>query len=372
MAAHDDAQERTEQATPKRLQDAREKGQIARSRELATVFVLLGGAGALHLSGGHLLDALGGLMQASFAPPRTLLMDDRAGATFFVARLVDTLIALAPLLGVAVLMAIAGPLALGGWNLSLTALLPKFDRLDPLQGLKRVFGPRGLAEMLKALFKFVLVLALLLAALQHYREEILGLARGDVRASLALGASVLYRIFLVVCLATVLVALVDVPFQAWQHARQLRMSRQELRDEMKETDGSPEMRGRLRAMQAEVARRRMMEEVPKADVVLTNPTHYAVALRFDPATMRAPLVVAKGVEDVARNIRAVAERNGVLLMESPPLARALYHTTKVNREIPAGLYVAVARVLAYVFQLRAGNRDLEQPNDLPIPPELSY
>jgi flagellar biosynthetic protein FlhB len=249
---------------------------------------------------------------------------------------------------------------------------PKLDRLDPIKGLKRMFGVKGLMELVKGLAKFVLILGFSLVALHIKRDAIFSLGSGDVISAIAAAAHILLFTFIVVSCATIIVALVDAPFQLWQHTKQLRMSRQEIKDEMKDTDGSPELKGRVRNMQQEVARRRMMEEVPKADVVITNPEHYAVALKFDVDTMRAPVVVARGVDEIAANIRAVAEKHNVTIMASPPLARAIYHTTKINREIPAGLYVAVARVLAYVFQLRDGATDLVLPTDLPIPTEFTY
>ena len=372
MAEEADAQERTERATPKRLQDARDKGQVARSRELTTVMVLFGGAIALYASSNHLLGGLTDIMQASFALSHAEVFGTDIAVQRFNGLMLHALGATAPVLAAAAVVAVVAPLALGGWSLSAEAFMPKFERLDPIAGLKRLFGFRGLSEMLKALAKFVLILGFSLAALQLQQDAIMALGYGSVAGSLADSAHILWKFFLLVSAATIVIALFDVPIQLWQHARQLRMSRQELRDEMKETDGSPELRGRVRQMQHELARRRMMQEVPKADVVITNPEHYAVALKFDPATMRAPLVVAKGVDETARHIREVALAHGVALLSAPPLARAIYHTTKLNREIPAGLYLAVARVLAYVFQVRGGVLEAQPPAELPIPPEFSY
>ncbi|MEX2482652.1 MAG: flagellar biosynthesis protein FlhB [Gammaproteobacteria bacterium] len=372
MAEQDDAQERTERPSPKRLQDAREKGQIPRSRELSTMFVLLGGVAALQLSGSHLLSGIDHIMRASFAVPRAELFSARVLPARFLEHVIDALLALAPLLAMAMAIAVAAPLALGGWNVSAEALQPKFERLDPIKGLGRVFGVRGLVEMLKALAKFILILVFAVAALRSEQSAILALGRGDTASSLAATARILFFVFVIASLATLFIALADVPFQLWEHTKKLRMSRQDVKRENKETDGSPEVKGRLRNMQQEMARRRMMEEVPRADVVVTNPEHYAVALRFDPATMRVPVVIAKGVEDVAANIRGVAEAHGITIMSAPPLARALYHTTRLGHEIPAGLYLAVARVLAYVFQLRAGSAAVAAPQDLPIPTELAH
>ncbi len=372
MAENQDSQERTEQPTPKRLEDARKKGQIARSRELSTMFILLGGALALFFSGGHLLTGLSDVMTASFQLSHEEVFAPHLLPRRLVELIQTALIAIGPLLAMAAAVSLTAPLALGGWTLSAEAMQPKFERLDPIKGLKRVFGPKGLMEGIKAFAKFVLILGFAVLVLYVKRDAILGLSRGDVSSSLAAGAQILFMTFVIVSSATIFIALVDVPFQLWQHNKQMRMSRQQLKDELKETDGAPELKARVRALQQEIARRRMMEDVPNADVVVTNPEHFAVALKFDVDTMRAPVVVAKGVEEVAQNIRDVAQAHDVTIMSAPPLARALYHTTKINREIPAGLYLAVARVLAYVFQLRAGVVDRSLPEDLPIPADFEY
>jgi flagellar biosynthetic protein FlhB len=372
MAEQNEGQEKNEQPTPKRLDDARKKGQIARSRELSTTLILIGGALALAMSGAQLMHGLGGIMRANFNIRHADIFRDGLVVERFIEHVLLGLSALGPVLAMAVVIAIAAPLALGGWNMSVSALAPKFERIDPIKGLKCVFGPKGLVELLKALAKCFLVLGFSIVALHMQRETIFGLARGDIASGLSETAGVLLFTFIVASSATIVVTLIDVPFQLWQHDKQLRMSRQEVKDEMKETDGSPETKSRVRGMQQELARRCIMEEVPKADVVIVNPEHFAVALKFDPESMRAPIVVAKGVEETAANIRAVADSHGVMIMSAPPLARAIYHTTKLNREIPAGLYVAVARVLAYVFQLRDGARNPVEPEDLPIPGEYVY
>lgn len=372
MAETGDKEDRTEQATAKREQDARDQGQIARSRELSTMFLLFGGGAALYLSGGSLMNELAAAMTSNLSLPRAIIFNELAGPQRLTEVVIHALVALAPLFLAAMVVSLVAPLALGGWVLSADAFAPKFSRLNPVKGLGRVFGTKGFFEMLKALAKFVLIMLLLTVALKREQSALLALGRGDIVVSLAATGRILFEVFCIVSAATVVLAFIDVPLQLWEHTRQLRMSKQELRDESKETDGSPEMKGRIRAMQQEVARRRMMEQIPTADVIVTNPEHYAVALRFDPATMRAPVLVAKGVDEVARNIRVVAAAHAIQTVEAPPLARAIYHTTKINREIPAGLYVAVARVLAYVFQLRAGARDLAQPVDLPIPQDMSF
>ena len=372
MAETEDGQERSEEATEKRQGEAREKGQIARSRELTTVFVLFGGAMALQMGGAELMHSLAAVMRGALRLSHAEIFS----SNLLPVRLIDTIIAglraVTPVLVAGALVAVIGPLALGGWNFSVDALAPKFSRLDPWAGIKRVLGPHGLLEMLKAVAKFGLILVFAIVAVRAKLPTLLGLSHGNLADGLAASAEVVFSIFLICCAATIVIAFIDVPLQLWQHAKQLRMSQQEVRDEMKETDGSPEMKSRIRAMQQEVSRRRMMAEVPKADVIITNPQHYAVALKFKPDTMRAPVVVAKGTDLVAKNIRETALSHGITVMSAPPLARAIYHTTKLNREIPAGLYVAVARVLAYVFQLRAGALVSTPPVDLPIPDDMHY
>jgi flagellar biosynthetic protein FlhB len=371
----DSGQERTEQASEKRLADARQKGQIARSRELATMLTLFAAGGVLWAAGGGVVGVIEGSMRRNFDVTRALRLNDVDVLRLAGAALLDALQSLLPFLAVAAVVSVAGSIALGGFNFATEALGFKWNRIDPLAGMKRLFSLRSLIEVVKALAKFGLLLGFGVALLWQEAGELLALGRMALPAAIAATAALSFKAFLFVSAGTVLIALVDVPFQRWDHARQLKMTRQELREESKETDGSPEVKARIRGMQQELARRRMMEQVPKADVIVTNPEHYAVALRFDPATMRAPLLIAKGTDLVAFRIRDLARANGVTVLEAPPLARALYHTTKLNHEIPAGLYVAVAQVLAYVFQLRRKDPlrpAPPPPQDLPIPADLRY
>ncbi len=373
MAERDDAQERSFEPTPKRRAEARTKGQIPRSRELSTMAMMLTAAAAMVLTGAHAVRALEAGMHAALAPDRLLLEDARALAAFFSARLVEALGGIAPFLAVMAVMAMLAPLAIGGWNFSAEALAFKAERLDPVKGLKRVFGPRGLVELAKALAKFVLLLGVAVLVLWLELDRMLALARAPVEPALIEGLLLLGRTAAIIAAATVVIALVDVPFQIWDHHRNLRMSREELKEENKQTEGRPEVRSRIRALQQEVARRRMMEQVPGADVIVTNPTHFAVALRYDPVRMGAPVVVARGADLIARRIRELGEQHGVPVLSAPLLARALYFSTQVDQPIPVGLYRAVAQVLAWVFQLRAtgpGQRPPAPPTDLPVPPEL--
>lgn len=372
MADDDKGQERTEQATPKRLQEARDKGQIPRSRELNTMTLMLAASGSLLFLGGGIVDGLLSLLRHTLRIERSRVFDTHAIPHFLYENVMSTLVILAPFLALMAAAALLAPLALGGWSFSPQAMGFKFEKLDPIKGFGKIFSARGLVELLKSLAKF-LVLALVTALLLWHKADLfLGLGNEPLRPALQHVASLLGWSFLYLSLALILIAAVDVPFQLWDNARQLKMTRQEVRDEMKETDGRPEVKQQIRRMQREMAQRRMMEEVPKADVIVTNPTHYAVALRYDQNKMRAPRVVAKGADLIALNIRAKGHEHRIPILSAPPLARALFHSTELNKEIPAGLYLAVAQVLAYIYQLRSrGGQPAGEPLvDLPIPDEL--
>jgi flagellar biosynthetic protein FlhB len=372
--AQESAQEKTERATPRREKQAREEGSVVRSRELGTMAMLLAGAGSLLFLGETLIGRLAAIMRAAFQPSRAQIFDPSHMPTAFAGAILSGLSAVAPFLGVFIVVAILSSVAIGGVSFSLKALTFKWERLDPVQGLGRLFTWRGFIELAKSMAKFAVVGAVAVWWLRGHAGEFLSLDDEPLETGMVHAAHLVAWSFLVVSAGTILIALVDVPVQIWQHQRQIRMSRQELRDELKETEGKPEMRARIRRMQREVASRRMMQEVPKADVIVTNPSHYAVALKYDAARMRAPRVVAKGADLVAMTIRRLGEAHGVTLFSAPPLARALYHGTEIGREIPAGLYRAVAQVLAYVYQLRqprpAGMGEPVAPSDFAIPDDL--
>jgi flagellar biosynthetic protein FlhB len=372
MAEHESGQERTERATPRRQQEARDKGMVARSRELNTVALLVAGSAGLLFLGSGILETLGRVMRASFQFDRARVLDPGAAPAALSDALAATLLALVPLLALLVLAAVVASVALGGLQFSGKALSFQWERVSPGKGLKRIFSAQGVMELVKALAKFLLVGTIAVWWLWHEAPEFLLLGELPVEGGLGRAGQLVAWSFLVVSLGTILIAAVDVPFQLWQHSRQLRMTKQEVRDEMKETEGKPEVKAQIRRLQREMAQRRMMQEVPKADVIVTNPTHYAVALRYEAGKMRAPRVVAKGANLIAQRIRELGQEHRVPIYEAPPLARALFHGTELNQEIPEGLYLAVAQVLAYVFQLRhprAGAAPAA-PGDLPIPPEM--
>ena len=374
MAA-ESGQERTEQPTPKRLNEARKKGQIARSRELNTTLVLLAGAGGMIFLGDNIMLGLKGIMTRGLTLKREVLFNPDTMVDFFMGGVVDALLILAPLFVLLVFVAFLAPMMLGGFSFSPEAISVKMSKLDPIKGLGKIFAVRGLVELLKALAKFVIVAAVVIVYLWINTDKFLHLADLEVNVALAETGYLIFWGFLFISCALIVVTMVDVPFQLWDHKKQLMMTLQEIKDEFKETDGHPEVKQHIRKLQMEMAERRMMQEVPKADVVITNPTHYAVALKYDQTSMGAPRVIAKGADLVAAEIRKVAAENNVPIAAAPPLTRALFFNTELGDEIPAGLYLAVAQILAYVYQLdktkRASNDEITLP-DVDIPDDLKH
>ncbi|GAP66683.1 flagellar biosynthetic protein FlhB [Mizugakiibacter sediminis] len=369
MADERDGQERSEQASEKRLREAREKGDVPRSRDFTAAAVTLAALGALLATRANIGAQLLALCHGGFAIPREALADPRALTAALGAAALAALKLVAPVLGTATAAALLAPLALGGWTFSGEALGFKFERLDPVAGFGRIFALRGVVELVKALAKFAVAAGVTALLLWQLAPQLLATGTGPVRAGALRALSLVGWASLALAGSLLLIAAVDVPWQLYDYARRMRMSREELKQEYKETEGSPEVKGRIRNVQQQLARRRMMQEVPRADVVVTNPTHYAVALRYDEARMRAPVVVAKGADIVAAQIRDVAARHRIPTVEAPPLARALFRSTELGAPIPAALYVAVAQVLAYVYRLKAAAA-AGQPAPPPPVPEI--
>lgn len=377
MSSEDTSQERTEEATPKRVDEARGKGQISRSKELSTMFILMASAVVFLFMGKQLSASLQVLMKSNFTIDRKNIFDDSFPFHAVVDSGSNVLMDFAPFLGLLFLVAFFAPMMVGGWLFSTEALSFKFDKLNPISGIKRLFSVNSLMELLKALAKFILIVGIAVFLLWHNVYDLLSMGRNGLEAGLSDASTLIISCFFVVCLATVLIASIDVPFQIWNHSKQLKMTKQQLKDEMKDTEGKPEVKSQIRMLQQELANRRMMEAVPDADVIITNPTHYAVALSYKPDEMSAPKLVAKGADLVAERIRNVAKENNVIIFPAPMLARAIYFSTKINQDIPAGLYLAVAQVLAYIFKLRESvnvsrAEKLTPPTDLPIPEEYQH
>ena len=363
MAEND--QEGTEQSTARRQERAREAGQVPRSRDLNAAAVLFCSALALKLIGPYSGGEVRGMLTSALSVPRAQALDESQAMAAFGSAAAHALMASAPIWAVCMLAAVAAPLLVGGWNFTLQALAPDLNRLNPMAGFARMFSARGAVELLKAFLKFLLIAAVATAILWRHAAEIGALGNAAPETALARAGSLVGDAFLWLAGAVALIAAADVPWQLWQHAKRLRMTRTEVREEMKESEGAPETKGRIRSIQRELARRRMMAEVPKADVVVVNPTHYAVALRYVESRMRAPVVIAKGLDLVAGRIRAVATEHRVPIFEAPPLARALFRHVEIGAEIPVSLYVAVAQVLTYITQLRSARRDGAPPPPAP-------
>lgn len=374
MAENENGADKSEEPTDKRQREAREKGQLARSRELSTLSVTLGGSIALLMVGDELGQALMAMMQACFELDRETLLVEGNMARLLLNNGMLVMGALLPLLISLSVAAILGSIALGGWMFSGDALLPKFERMDPLAGLQRMFSTKALVELLKALGKFLVVLGVALLVLSAYEEELLSIAGQGLETAIRHSMDIVGWCTLWMAFGLVLIAAVDVPFQWWDNRQKLMMTKQEVRDEYKDSEGKPEVKSRIRRLQREIAERRMMQAIPSADVVITNPTHFAVALKYDATKGRAPILLAKGGDFMALKIREIATEHKIMVLESPSLARAVYFSTEVDREIPAGLYMAVAQVLAYVYQLRryqtGKGRRPDPLRDLPIPDEL--
>ena len=366
-------QERTLPASPRRLERSREEGRAARSRELATCLVLLAGGLAFAATGPQLAQDFGRLLTRSLRFERHAAFSEHAPLERLGAISVDALLLLAPLFGALALAALAGTLAVGGWVFAAKAVGPDFSRMNPARGFANLFSINSLAELCKALAKAALVTVAALLVFDFARAELAGASHAAVEGAAVAVSATISAGFLALAASLALIAAIDVPFVLWRHARDLRMTHQETRDEARESEGDPQLRMRVRSLQREMARKRMMAEVPKADVVVTNPAHYAVALAYRDG-MRAPRVVAKGVELIALNIRRIAAENGVAVLESPPLARALYRHAALGAPIPHGLYDAVAQVLAWVVQLRGargGGEAPREPGPIEVPSELA-
>ncbi|MGI2259476.1 flagellar biosynthesis protein FlhB [Shewanella sp. GXUN23E] len=377
MAENDTSQERTEEATPKRLQDARSKGQVARSKELGTAAVLLSAAVGFMVTGPSLAQALDRVMTQLLTQTREQVFDTSQMFNIWKMIFSELAFPVLVLVGILALVSFAGNVLLGGITFSTYAILPKASKMSPLAGFKRMFGVQALVELAKGLAKFSVVAVTAYVLLSLYFDEILSLSREYMPGNMHHALDLLVWLFLLLSSSILLIVIIDVPFQIWNHNKQLKMTKQEVKDEYKDTEGKPEVKGRVRQMQREMAQRRMMANIPTADVIVVNPEHYAVAVKYDVSKSPAPYVVAKGVDEVAFKIREIAREYEIPIVSAPPLARAIYHSTKIDQQVPEGLFTAVAQVLAYVFQLRQfqqgkGRRPTPIPMNQPIPDDLKH
>ncbi len=376
MAEGDSGQEKTEEPTARRLEKAREEGQVARSKELGTMAVLMSGAVGLLLFGGWIAEALLSILRESFLLDRQDIYDSNQMGAHILSSAEAIAWASLPFFLLMLVAAIVGHTALGGFLFSWKTVQPKFSKLNPIEGLKRIVSPNSLVELVKAILKIALVVTIAIFLLMAQTDSLLHLPQEPLRPAIVKAASILAWAFLILSCSMIVVAAIDIPWQIHAHKKKLKMTRQEVKDEMKDIEGKPEIKSKIRRLQMEASQRRMMQDVPDADVVITNPDHFAVALKYDSDVMAAPIMLAKGADHVAMKIKEIANVHDIEILSAPPLARAIYYHTEIGHEIPAGLYMAVAQALAYVFQLkryRAGYQT-ERPRKpaFPVPDDLRH
>lgn len=366
--------EKTEPASARRLEQAREEGQVPRSREIGAFLILFVAAGLFWSIGPWMVQRAGGVVRRGLTIDAQLLSDPALMVSRFGELSFDALLVFSPFILALVAAALIAPFFLGSWNFSVKALTPDIARMDPIQGLTRIVSWSGLAELVKAIAKALLVGGVAVWVLWSERADLFALFGQPLEAGLASAGHLLVYSFLLIVLSMLIIVAIDVPFQLWQFHDKLKMTKEEVRQEGKEMEGNPEVKGRIRQLQREAARRRMMGAVPTADVIVTNPSHFAVALSYK-SGMGAPKVVAKGMGEIALKIREIGSESGVPLLEAPPLARSLYKHAELDQEIPMALYAAVAEVLAYVYQLanwqKQGGQCPMPPREIGVPTELA-
>lgn len=375
--ADSDSGEKTEEPTAKKLADARKKGQIARSKDLGTLFVLVGSACAMLLMGNDLATAMASMMKHLFSLDRQEAMDVNAIFKVINDGIFQIVMPLLWIFFIIMLAALIGNTLLGGMSFSWEAMAPKASKLSPIAGFKRMFGVQAAVELIKSILKFFVVFIVAFLLLSGLFEQILGLSRETIPTNFEHSTSMLLWMFLVLALSIGIIVVIDAPYQVWNHNRQLKMTKQEVKDEHKSTEGSPEVKGRIRRTQYEMSQRRMMEDIPNSDVVITNPTHFSIALKYDAAVGGAPVLSAKGVDEMALHIRTIAKEHQVEIIQSPALARSLYYTAEVGDDIPEELFAAVAQVLAFIFQLNEhkkgrAKKPIPVAKELPIPDDFRY
>jgi len=374
MAEEDASQEKTEEPTSRKLEKTREDGNVVRSKELNTSAILIVSAICILVFGPLMGNTLMDIMRFCFDFDARASWDTNISGEYFLAALYSACLALLPFFGFLLLTSLAAPISLGGWNFSTKALAPKGSRMNPFSGLKRMFSMNSLVELLKGWGKVIVVATSAILVLVGLKDEFLSMVFEPTENAIAHASRLIAWSFLLMACSTLIIALIDIPFQIFTHAKKLRMTMQEIKDEYKSTEGKPEVKAKIRQLQREMANRRMMSDVPEADVIITNPTHYAVALTYKPNEMPAPLMVAKGVDEVALKIREIGGEYKVPVLELPALARSIYHHTEIGGEIPEGLYIAVAQVLAYVYQVdqwkKGQVREKPQKPSYPIPADL--
>lgn len=377
MAENENGSEKTEDATSSKLQKSKDKGQVARSKELATASVLIAAAISFFTFGDRLAYELSMMMKRAFTFEREEVFSPEQ----LWIELVDGVNGLGLPLFLILLMlfiiSIVGSALLGGVVFSAEPMMPKFSKMSPAAGLKRMFGMQSYVELFKSILKVAVVICFAWAILAATFEHILHLSASQLPGSIFEALDMLSWMFLILCLSLLIIVAVDVPYQIYKHSDELKMTKQEVKDEYRNSEGKPEVKQRIRQLQYEMSQRTMMGDVPDADVIVTNPTHYSVALKYDKKGDRPPYVVAKGVDFMALKIREVGREYQVPVMQSPQLCRAVYHTTEIGENVPEELFIAIAKILAYIYQLeqyRKGKsgRPKPLPAEIPVPKGFIY
>ena len=374
MAEQDSTAEKTEEPTAKRLEKAREDGQVVRSQELSVAMMMIGVASFMYIFGGARILQLSEVFATGFTFDRKDIFSDNLLPAAFGAQALDGMLVAVPIFALAIVLAFGASGLLGGFNFSMKAAAPKASKINPLSGLKRIFGTKALVDLTKALVKFGLVAGVLYVVVSSRFDQLIGLGFMDIQPAMRGAGEIIAGGVVLVTLTLIIAAAIDVPYQLYEHSQKMKMTKQEVKDEFKDTEGRPEVKAQIRRKQREMAMGQMMDAVGDADVIIVNPEHFAVALSYDPSSSGAPTVVAKGVDFLAQGIRERAGDNAVPVFLSPTLARALYFTTDVNQSIPESLYYAVAQVIAYVFSLNSLGRGAavaEKPNP-EVPKGMRY
>ena len=368
------SEDRTEEPTSRRLSDARKEGQIARSMELPAAAVTISAVGLIFFMGGYLVNKLAERFAAGFHFDRKIVFSSNLLPALFADELLQSFVLIIPIFILTVVVAIVSTGLTGGYNFSMQAVMPKASKLNPLSGLQRIFGPKAWVELGKAILKFVLVTGVVIAILNNNIHTLNLIGRMPIEPALQASGELLTKSALLITLSLLIIAMIDVPYQRWQFMKQMRMTKQQVKDEMRQSEGNPEIKGQIRRKQREMSNARMIDSVKNADVVITNPEHFAVALSYDPNGDSAPILLAKGTDEVAARIREEAQKHGIEIFQAAPLARALYFTTEIEHPVPEDLYYAVAQVIAYVFNLASitpGAPPVQKP-DPKVPEAMQF
>jgi flagellar biosynthetic protein FlhB len=378
--AEDSAQEKTEEPSPKKLEEARKKGDVPRSKEMGVVALLFGAYIGAIFWGGMVADDMQSIMKFALVLDRADISDPSKMIQRLAVMVREGFLSISLIMIFISLIVIITTLAVGGWNYSNSAFAPKFNKLNPFSGIKRMFSTQTLVELIKSVGKFLCVVIASIWVIDDMKVNIKSLSSGGMLHNINESIEILLWAFLIMSSTMILIVIIDVPFQKHSYIKKLKMTMQELKDEMKNVEGKPEVKQRIKQVQQQISQNRMMNDVPDADVIIVNPEHYSIALKYDSDKSEVPFVVAKGLDDVAMRIREIAKENNVPIVSAPPLARSIYKFTDINQKIPMGLYSAVAQILAYVYQLRSyqdNPSDFDSPekinsSQLEIPEELKY